>query len=113
MPREGKYRVVTGNAAGDLSTSTAVLAAITGKTLSVKTGTITNNDAALQTVTIEKADGTDLIGPLQIQAGATIPLPDYAPGSFAGDSGAAIHAKASTAENVSVTLEGYVLGGAI
>ena len=96
----------TGTLTGDRSASAAIVAAVTSRTLSVKKVIISNSTTAAQTLTVEKADGTDLFV-FHLPANSTITA-EFFPGVLAGDSGAAIHIIASTSNTISVYMECYV-----
>ena len=106
MPQN--YRIVDGNVNGDAAPAIELFAAITDKTLSVRNITISNSATAVVAVTIEQASGDNLIGPIYLAVNATWSSPNFEPGSFRGDVGAAINVLASTSNVITASGEAYV-----
>jgi len=100
------YRITSGTRGnGDLSSSAAVVAAITGVTLSLKR--VIWSASAAGVYTIERADGTDLVVVnLGANGGAVM---EFAPGQLNGSAGAAINALASVTGSAFVYVECYAL----
>ena len=100
------YRIASGTRGnGDLSSSAAVVAAITDYRLFLKR--VVWSVSAAGTYTIERADGTDLfVVSLGANGGAAV---DFAPGQLRGDTGAAINALASVTNNAFVYVECYAI----
>jgi hypothetical protein len=79
------------------ASSSALVAAVTGKKIRVLAAVLSNSDAAQAvTVTFEDDDGVDRIGPLRLLAGDTITLPFSASGWGDTASGKALHILTST-----------------
>lgn len=102
------YQVVSGMLTGDRSSSAAIIAAVSGRTLSVKS-VVFNCGASAQNITLEKADGTDLIGPYYLLASTSSPRMEFEPGAMKADAGAALHIIASGSGNMTAVVEAYVL----
>lgn len=105
------YRTVGFNLAStDLSTAAALISAVTDHTLSIRNLTLSNRTAGALSFTVEKASGTDIIGPVVVGANTTLKIvDDAAPGAFPGDSGAAINALVSASGAVTFTGDAWVL----
>ena len=103
----GGYQVKSAQVTGDLSTTTAVVAAVTGKVLSLKRVIISASAAA--NFTIENAtSGTDILGPLYFAANGGCAL-EFAPGALNATSGVGVNVLSSTTDVATCYVECWVL----
>ena len=104
------YSVSAGQKTGDLSSTSAIVAAPgAGRTLSIKSIAL-NCGATAQNITIENSDGTDIIGPIYLPINGVFPQMQYAPGVFkANAANASINVVASGSANMTAVVECYVL----
>lgn len=103
------YRVTSAQVTGDLSSSTAVIAAVAGHTLSLKRLIFSASSTAAQTVIVEDAGtGTDRLGPLQCAINGGVAL-EFSPGRVACAAGTGMNVIVSTSAVSTAYIEAWVL----
>ena len=103
------YRYVSAQVTGDLSSTTPVIAAITGMTLSLKRLIFSASATAAQTVIVENpTTGTDILGPLQCAINGGVAL-EFSPAALKAEAGKGINVIVSTSAVSTAYIEAWVL----
>jgi len=108
-----QYRIVSGTVADtDCDPAVAVIAAITGKTLSIRSFMVSGVAAAQIQIQDDAGTPVVIIPDMHIVTGvgmAALTGGPYEPGSFKATKGQAIDVLSSTGDKISCLLECYVL----
>lgn len=108
----GSYRIKSGSVnAADASSATAVVAAVTGSKLSIRSIVLSNSGTAIVNIKVQdNASTPNVFALVYLAVNSTWSSPIFAPGAYVtAANGQTLDILASTANVVSAAIEAYVL----